>query len=283
MNKLAMICTLGVLLLLVAATVTIFGQTHASAHQSTKANAHFKFSSAETILRHQPVGTADLKWDLTTTNLTVTIAQTGLTPSSTHPAHIHLGVCNSNGAVIYMLTNVVADAHGVGSSTTTIAKVANGIPASGWYVNVHNGPGLGTPDEHVAIACGVVNNASHAQEVKVKLGSTSDANQSAIGASFLTFNNGNLTVYVAVHGLVPGSQHAVHVHAGSCESQGGVLYMLKDVTADANGNAVESMSFPNVPSIPATGWYVNFHYGNSAALSTQTGFDPIACGDVTSR
>jgi hypothetical protein len=31
-------------------------------------------------------------------------------------------------------------------------------------------------------------------------------------------------------------------------------------------------------TIPARGWYINLH--NSTDLSTQTGFDPIACGDV---
>ncbi|MGH2481590.1 MAG: hypothetical protein ACRDHW_18205 [Ktedonobacteraceae bacterium] len=35
----------------------------------------------------------------------------------------------------------------------------------------------------------------------------------------------------------------------------------------------------NVTGIPSTGWYVNVHRGTD--LSTQTGFDPIACGDVT--
>jgi hypothetical protein len=35
----------------------------------------------------------------------------------------------------------------------------------------------------------------------------------------------------------------------------------------------------NVTSIPSSGWYVNVHH--STVLSTQTGFDPIACGDVT--
>jgi len=36
---------------------------------------------------------------------------------------------------------------------------------------------------------------------------------------------------------------------------------------------------PGVSSIPSGQWYVNVH--GSTDLNTQTGFDPIACGNVT--
>lgn len=35
-----------------------------------------------------------------------------------------------------------------------------------------------------------------------------------------------------------------------------------------------------VSSIPTSGWYVNVHRGTM--LATQTGFDPISCGNVHS-
>jgi hypothetical protein len=51
------------------------------------------------------------------------------------------------------------------------------------------------------------------------------------------------------------------------------------VVADASGKSISTTTIKNVSSIPGKGWYVNVHY--STNLTTQTGFDPIACGDVT--
>jgi hypothetical protein len=73
--------------------------------------------------------------------------------------------------------------------------------------------------------------------------------------------------------------HAAHIHAGSCESQGAVVHPLTTVAADASGNANVTTTIDNVSSIPSSGWYVNVHH--STDLSTQTGFNPIACGNVT--
>ena len=38
-------------------------------------------------------------------------------------------------------------------------------------------------------------------------------------------------------GLVAGSDHAVHIHLGSCESQGAVKYSLNDLVASLTGAA----------------------------------------------
>jgi hypothetical protein len=217
--------------------------------------------------------------------LTVTIELTGLAPNSTHPAHIHQGVCTSNGAVIYSLNNVVANAAGNGTSTTTIANIAQGIPASGWYINVHNGPNMTPADQFLPIACGNVNNPNTAltnvQTVKTPLSSANTADQNVSGKASLHLAGKTLTVTVNVHGLTPGSSHAQHIHAGSCENQtpGTILYMLNNLTADSSGNASSTTVINNVSGIPSSGWYINVH--RSTDVSTQTGFDPIACGNIT--
>lgn len=241
-------------------------------------------TTATATLKHVPNGTADLSWNPTSHMLTVKIALVGLAPSSIHPSHIHTGSCSKQGGVIYPLQNIVADAHGVGMATTMVS-VPKGIPASGWYVNVHNGPGLSPSDQFLPIVCSDVSNSSTsttaAQSVHITLTAApgASAGEAASGMAQLSLSGSTLTVKLTLSGLEPNSAHAAHIHSGSCESQGAVVYPLTSVMADASGNATVTTTINNVSSIPASGWYVNVHH--STALSTQTGFDPIACGNVT--
>jgi hypothetical protein len=237
-------------------------------------------SQAHALLIHTPTGAAALSWDHASKDLAVTIKLFGLAPNSTHPAHIHSGVCTSNGPIVYPLKDVVADAAGNATTTTVISKVVGGIPREGWYVNVHNGPSLSPADQFDPIACANVPNTNHASLVVVLLGGTNAPNQSAEGSTRLTLSGETLTVVVTVSGLVPGSPHAAHIHAGSCERQlpGTIVYMLKSLVGDAHGNATSVTVINNVMAIPKNAWYVNVH--RSTDLSTQTGFDPITCGDV---
>ncbi len=241
-------------------------------------------TTASATLKHVPNGMATLNWDPSSHILTVKITLTGLAPSSTHPSHIHTGSCSNQGAVVHPLQNIVADATGNATVTSTISNVMNGIPASGWYVNVHNGPGLSPAEQFLPIVCGDVANSSTstsaAQSVQVPLTAAPGASvgQAASGKAQLSLSGTTLTVTVTLSGLEPNSMHAAHIHKGSCESQGAVIYPLDNVVADASGNANVMTTVNNVSSIPSSGWYVNVH--RTTALSTQTGFDPIACGNV---
>jgi Cu/Zn superoxide dismutase len=231
--------------------------------------------STRVTLQHEPRGEAKLT--LAGNKLTVAITLIGLAPNSTHPAHIHgMGNCSSNSPVIYPLKNVVANAAGTASVTSTIDGVAS-IPASGWYINVHNGPALTPPDQFSPIACGEVKGGSN--EVTVPLQKGSGPSQAASGTAALSLANGQLTVKITMSGLTPNSAHAAHIHVGSCTNQGAVVHPLTNVTADGNGNAMSSTTVAGVTSIPSAQWYINVH--GSTNLNTQTGFDPIACGNVT--
>jgi hypothetical protein len=247
---------------------------------NTAAAREVSSSKAIVYLKHTPYGLVDLKWNPKSEDLTVQIGLVGLAQNSTHPAHIHLGDCNSNGPVKYMLNNVVANAAGIGISTTVIKKVKGGIPATGWYINVHNGPGLKPAAQFIPIACANISNPHKANALRVRLGATSAPDQAVYGRAQLSLKDNILTVIVTVHGLVPGSKHAEHIHVGNCLYQvpGNVLYMLKNLVADKYGNATATTVIKNVKGIPANGWYVNVH--RTTNLSTQTGFDPIACGNV---
>ena len=89
-----------------------------SAPASTPTTAGTSTSTtAHATLKHMPNGMATVSFDLASQSLTVKISLIGLAPNSTHPAHIHSGSCANQGAVVYPLQNVIADAHGVGAST----------------------------------------------------------------------------------------------------------------------------------------------------------------------
>ncbi len=242
-------------------------------------------TSATATLKHQPQGTASLSWDHASHMLTIQLMLTGLAPGSVHPVQINQGTCSNKSGehdkTLYPLVNVSADTHGVVNASSKVS-VQNGIPASGWYVDVHNGPGLSNNDQAQSIACGdIVNHDTSlrsTQTAQVALQSTAGANQNASGEAHLTLSGHTLKVELTLSGLAPKSEHMVHIHAGTCASQGSVVYPLTPVKADASGKATATTTIQNVMTIPAQGWYINVH--NSTDISTQTGFDPIACGDV---
>lgn len=273
MRRLALLAPASLALAVLAACGSSGTSGTASASPTSSASGA---RTAHVTLQHQPRGEAKLA--VASNTLTVTITLNGLAPNSVHPAHIHgMGTCTSNSPVIHPLSNVVANATGSASVTSTVAGVTS-IPASGWYVNVHNGPTLNPQDQFSPIACGEVHGG--ANEVTVPLQQGSGPSQAASGSADLNVSNGQLTVKVTMTGLAPNSVHAAHIHTGSCTNQGPVLHPLSDIAADGSGQATSVTALPGVGFIPAGQWYLNVH--GSTDLNTQTGFDPIACGDIPS-
>lgn len=247
-------------------------------------------NTATATLKHQPTGSASLSWDHTTHMLTATLMLTGLAPNSIHPVRINEGSCSTRNMyrdrMLYSLPNITADAHGIANKNVKATmSIPGGIPAKSWYLDVYNGPGTATSDEATSLACADVVNSDtslkSSQSVQATFQPTHTGSQNASGTTDLSLSGRTLTVKLDVSGLAPRSDHEVHIHAGSCASQGPVLYPLTTLKADASGKATSTTTIQNVTSIPASGWYVNIH--NSTNLSTQAGFDPIACGDVSPR
>jgi hypothetical protein len=243
-------------------------------------------TSATVVLVHQPTGTVQLSWNPNTSVLAVTLHLTGLTPLSSHPAHIYqASSCQVGGPMLFALHPVVADATGVGTSTTDIST--NGIPRAGWIVNVQNGPGLASTAQSLPIACVAIHNYARIHGLLVLryiLDPTTAADQHASGQAWLSVTKHQLTIKVVVHGLVPGSVHMEHIHLGTCAHQGQVVYMLKNLVADRGGTATTTTIVNGVTQIPAQGWYLNVH--RSAVLTSANGainstnFDPVACGTI---
>jgi hypothetical protein len=95
-----------------------------------------------------------------------------------------------------------------------------------------------------------------------------------------------LTVEVSARGFVPGSSHAAHIHQGSCQNQGAVVYMLPDLVANASGTILATRTVTGVTSPPpAAGWYLNIHLGNSNQILSggkpTLAFQPLLCSDIT--
>jgi CHRD domain len=93
-----------------------------------------------------------------------------------------------------------------------------------------------------------------------------------------------ITITVTASGLTPGP-HAAHIHVGSCESQCPVQYMLQDFIADGYGNIDhQTRVVTGVTSLPATGWYLNLHQGNSNDILSNGQptifFRPLLCANI---
>ncbi|MFZ3167372.1 MAG: TIGR03118 family protein [Candidatus Methanoperedens sp.] len=105
-------------------------------------------------------------------------------------------------------------------------------------------------------------------------------NSGANGSTALNFiGPGMIEVQVKLSGLAPNSVHPAHIHAGTCEAGGPILYPLNNLTADAEGNVTNTTIINGLPwlAIQNRGWFVNVHQGPTMS---DGGATPIACGDI---
>ena len=87
-----------------------------------------------------PQGNATFTYDPGAQTISVTVNASGLTPGA-HAAHIHVGTCQQQGAVQYMLMDFTANGNGqIVNQTRTVTGVTTPLPANGsWYLNLHQG------------------------------------------------------------------------------------------------------------------------------------------------
>jgi CHRD domain len=83
----------------------------------------------------------------------VTLKLKGMSPGSSHAAHIHLGKCGSNGKIVFPLSAVNADGTGKAQASSTVSSEYT-VPPEGWYANVHTGPDLTQPGQAKPVSCG---------------------------------------------------------------------------------------------------------------------------------
>lgn len=269
--------------------------TSTSATPTASASAGAAGAAAGAInltLDHMPKGTAMLSWNASTKVITATLNMTGFTPGSSHAMHIHTGSCqNQQNPPVIPFPDITADASGAVKASVTSNAVAGGIPSNA-YLNIHLAPGaqLGSPGSatFTPIACADIPAGAATGPVTLTMGALPQTGQHPTATASLTYNSGahTLTVDVKASGLVPGSAHAEHIHAGSCAAQGAVVHALTDLTADSSGNAHVVTVLQNIDTAPpASGWYLNLHMGSMNTILSGGQptllFQPILCADVT--
>ena len=93
-----------------------------------------------------------------------------------------------------------------------------------------------------------------------------------------TATSPSVTVEVVVHGLQALSSHISHIHIGSCTQRGNIAIALKQVIADAQGNADVTTVIPGAVYPPANGtWYVVVHAGPDLGGTNAT---YLLCGNL---
>lgn len=289
MRRLAGVC-------MVAAGLLALAACSSSSSNSSSSSTSSGGASAPTIptvqLRSAPTGTVSLKWDPTTQLVAATIDMSGFTPGGAHAMHIHPGSCaDQTQPPSVPFNDITADSFGVVKQTVeSKAKVPNGIPDHS-YLNIHLAPmaQLGSPKDvsFTSISCGdIAPGSNRAAPVQLSMSTPGHSGEPITGTTALSYAPAShqLTVGIKAAGLVPNSVHAVHIHDGSCVRQGAVAYSLPDLKVDASGNAAETTTIAVSGPPPATGWYVNVHFGSMQQI-LQDGkptmlFAPILCGDV---
>ena len=239
-------------------------------------------------LGDQPSGTVMLSWDPQTKNVTAKLQMVGFTPGSSHAMHIHQGSCATQGDVLVPFPDVTANDGGAIDTTVTSSQPSAAGLAAGTFLNIHLAPAaqLGGPGSlgYTPISCADITPAA---STAVTMAPPPQPGQRPQGSAKLIYDPAKktLSVDVTASGLVAGSAHAVHIHLGSCDSQGAVKYPLNDLVASPTGSAETTTVIQNVDQAPpASGWYINVHLGSSSQIQ-QNGqptlyFQPIICGDV---
>ncbi|HET7467349.1 MAG TPA: hypothetical protein VFL29_11835 [Candidatus Dormibacteraeota bacterium] len=99
----------------------------------------------------------------------------------------------------------------------------------------------------------------------------------ASGKITVTTTPTSTTIELVITGLASNSSHVSHVHSGSCQQPGGILYALNQVVADGNGGA-DTRTTIQAKYPPASGhWYVVVHAGPDMQGSNAT---YLMCGNL---
>jgi hypothetical protein len=95
--------------------------------------------TAEGARLARPAGQATITYNAAAQTLTVTLTASSLNPGP-HAAHIHLGSCQNQGGVKYMMADFTADADGTIAHQTRVITGVTSVPGPGnWYLNLHQG------------------------------------------------------------------------------------------------------------------------------------------------
>lgn len=216
--------------------------------------------------------------------LTVHARMFGLTPGSSHTVDLRIP---GRSRLIRLSTLTATSA---GQADSTLQSHFSGPVRRGSRLLVRMGAGGGVAWTPIA-RTRQLSDPGHGRHrlIAVEVGRGGTSYGSPHGRATLSYNASRQTLTVTVHasGVTPGP-HAAHIHLGSCMSQGPVKYMLRDLVASRRGriaHAVRVFTHVTAP-IPAHGWYLNIHQGNSGNILSNGQptiyFRPLLCADIRS-
>jgi CHRD domain len=218
--------------------------------------------------------------------LTVHAAMFGLTPGSSH--NVNLVIPGRFRAIRFSPLT----ANSAGQADSTLRSHFAGHPPRGSRLLIRMGVGGGRVARERIAETGRLSHPGRRPHrliaVEVRPGGISFGTPRGRAAISYRARRRTLTVTVSASGVTPGP-HAAHIHLGSCGSQGPVKYMLRDLVADRNGRIAHATRvFTNVTApIPASGWYLNIHQGNSGNILSggqpTIFFRPLLCADIGSN
>jgi CHRD domain len=241
------------------------------------------WSSDLLALNPMPVGTVAFGRDRRN-RLTVTAEMYGLTPGSSHRVNL------ISAHRYYVIRFGTLTANSVGQARATLSSSYTGPWPRGMLLVIHMGAGYGSVARQRIAETGVLRRFTTRPHLltSVEYSYTGVSYGTPHGVATVSYNSRRktLTVTVSASGVTPGL-HAAHIHLGSCMSQGPVKYMLKDLLANSSGQIVHAVRvFTNVTTpIPASGWYLNIHQGNSNQILSNGNptiyFRPLLCADIS--
>ncbi len=110
-----------------------------------------------------------------------------------------------------------------------------------------------------------------------KLNPAQGVQSNASGTIRVTTDAGKTTFEIVIKGLQGGSSHVSHVHLGSCEQPGSILFALNQVVADSQGNADVSTTVQQSIPTSGAGWYIVVHQGPDMQGTNAT---YLMCGNL---
>ncbi len=214
--------------------------------------------------------------------LTVHARMFGLTPGSSHTVDLWVP------GLSRLIRFSTLTANGAGQTDGTLHSHFRGPLRRGSRLLVRMGTGSGVARRPIAETrrLGGPGHGRH-RLIAVEVGRGGTRYGTPRGRATISYNAARQTLTVTVHasGVTPGA-HAAHIHLGSCMSQGPVTYMLRDLVAGRRGriaHAVRVFTHVTAP-IPAHGWYLNIHQGNSGNILSNGQptifFRPLLCADI---
>jgi hypothetical protein len=215
-------------------------------------------------------------------HLIVRVSGYGFTPGSSHAVGLRVP---HHFAVIRFSTLLVASS---GQAHVTLDSRYAGRFPKGSVLVIRMGAGRSRLDRTPIALTRRLHRGGHRERlIAVEVSTRGVSFGTPRGAAKLSWNRRKhtLTVVVRASGLTPGP-HAAHIHLGSCQSQGPVKYMLNDLVANRHGVVKLAVSvFTNVTQpIPAHGWYLNIHQGNSRNIARNGQptifFRPLLCANI---